>query len=68
MGTFLPCHVKLSPALWVTFACTGKAADENYHTDPVRTIKMLRQLAVFDRLTSWKGIENPAIMILTEGF
>src|SRR6266849_4296979 len=34
--------VQLSPALgWFSF-CTRKAADENYHTDPVITINMFR--------------------------
>jgi hypothetical protein len=49
------------------FVCAGKVADENNHTDPVITIKMLRQLAAFDPLATMERAWEPVIKILTTG-
>ena len=42
-----PCNFRLH---WCGFRLHWASADENDNTDPVITIKMLRQLAVFDPL------------------
>ena len=46
----------------MVFVCTEKVADENYHIDPVITIKLLRQLAVFDPPTimerAWESCDK----------